>query len=72
MINQSEAQRDLIARNRADSFLDRRFHIGLPTVARPESGVAVADYYKRKHATIGPGKYYGLLIVATPQPWIRS
>jgi hypothetical protein len=64
-------QRDLIARFRTDSFLDRRFPIGLPSVARPESGVAVTDYYARKHATIGPGKYYGLHLVAT-KPWIPS
>jgi hypothetical protein len=66
MINQSEAQRDLIVRFRADSFLDRRFPIGLPSVARPESGVAVTDYYTRKHATTGPGRFYGLQIVNVP------
>jgi hypothetical protein len=66
IINQSESQRDLIARFRAECCLDRRFPIGLPVVARPEAGYTVTDYYTRKHETIGPGRFYGLHIVNTP------
>jgi hypothetical protein len=66
MINQSEAQRDLIARFRAESFLDRRFPIGLPSVARPEFGETVIAYFKRKHETVGAGRFYGLHVVNLP------
>jgi hypothetical protein len=56
---------------KAESCLDRNVPLGMPPAWRPESGPTVLDFYRRKHATVGPGKYYGLHIVAT-QPWIRT
>jgi hypothetical protein len=61
--HQSEAQRDLIARCRSESCLDRRIPLGIPPAARPEFGPAVPAYFRHKHDTRGPGQFYGLHVV---------
>jgi hypothetical protein len=69
MINhQTDAQRAMIAQCKAESCLDRNVPLGMPPASRPEFGPTVAEYFRRKHATNGPGKYQGLHLVAT-FPW---
>jgi hypothetical protein len=68
MMNQSNAQREIIAQCKTESCLDRRIPLGMPPASRPEFGPTVAEYFRRKHATQGPGKYLGLHLVAT-FPW---
>jgi hypothetical protein len=67
MMNQSNAQREIIAQCKAESCLDRRIPLGIPPAARPEIGPSVPAYYQNKHRTGGPGQFYGLHIVGTMQ-----
>jgi hypothetical protein len=56
---------------RHDSYLDSRMPLGMPRAGRVELGESVAQYYKRKHATQGHGKYYGLHLIAPAAPWLK-
>jgi hypothetical protein len=67
MMNQSEAQRDMVARCRSESCLDPKIPLGIPPAARPEFGTSVPAYYQKKHRTDGPGQFYGLHVVGTMQ-----
>jgi hypothetical protein len=51
------------------SIRDPRIPLGMPRAGRVEFGETVQAYYARKHATRGPGKYYGLHHIAPAGPW---
>jgi hypothetical protein len=41
------------------SIRDPRIPLGIPRAARPEYGPSVQEYFKHKHTTVGPGRFYG-------------
>jgi hypothetical protein len=54
----STLQAEMIARMRADSFIGPSVPFlcdGSIVAARPEAGLSVHDYYKRKHESLPPG-----------------
>jgi hypothetical protein len=56
---------------RHDSHLDQSIPLGMPRAGRVELGQTVQEYYKQKHATHGPGKYFGLHLIAPAAPWLK-
>jgi hypothetical protein len=61
MMNQSNAQRDMIARCRSESCLDSKVPLGMAPASRPEFGPTVAEFFRRKHATQAPGNIRGFI-----------
>jgi len=57
-------QKEFVAILRAESCLDTRWRLAIPTYSRPLSGPSVADYYAAKHRRGERGKYYPLHIIA--------
>jgi hypothetical protein len=51
------------------SIRDPRIPLGRPRASRVELGETVQQYYRRKHATQGYGKYYGPHEVNTTHRW---
>jgi hypothetical protein len=56
----SSAQRDMIERSRAESFVDRSAALGFPPPVRPEIGPSAPAYFQRKHANGPPGRFFPL------------
>ena len=49
---------------RETSVLDRRIPLGLPHATRPEFGLAVAAYFREKHARKNFGRFWPLHMTA--------
>jgi hypothetical protein len=56
----SDGQRAMLERLRAECYLNKNVPLGFPVAVRPEEGRDVDAYYRHKHATIGPGRFYPL------------
>jgi hypothetical protein len=59
MMNQSNAQREIIAQCKAESCLDRNVPLGMPPAWRPESGPTVVDFYRPNMQRSDPVDFTG-------------
>lgn len=64
MTNEKGPQARMIARGREESCVDPAIPVGFPPAPRPQSGLSVAEHYRRKHSKNGPGpgQFFGLHI----------
>jgi hypothetical protein len=60
MNHHQKQQNRTIEELRAASCLDPLVPLGMPPAARPEQGLSVTAYYRRKHSSFGAGRFYPL------------
>ena len=60
-----ESQRDFVRRCRAESFLDKRVPLGIPTMnPRVEAGPSIKDFFRQKHRRGERGRFWPLHLVS--------